>query len=216
MLETIDTPEQEEITDINSKNVFFKIWVHPKRAFHYIINYQPEKYVYLFFALGALANAIDRMERHPEDLTDNSISYYFGLALGSMVIGLLIYMAFSWAMSVTGMLLNGSSPAWKFRSVLAWSFFPACINLFFILIKFIVLGHEVFTYEFTFQWTQKESIVIFLTLLQAASFIWGLIILIAGVSYIQNFSIVKAIFNILLTIIIIIAIVLIFVFVIFK
>lgn len=112
--------------------------------------------------------------------------------------GWVTYYIYAWCMSVTGEWLNGKSEPSKFRTIIAWALIPSICSLILLVPEVIIFGEDLFKSE-----PMNESLFntvswIVFGLIEIALAIWSTVILVKGMSLIQNFGIGKSFLNMIL------------------
>ncbi len=125
--------------------------------------------------------------------------------------GWISYYLVAYFLSIAGDLMKGKATDGDFRTVVAWSLVPSIVSLFIIIPQFIIYGSGSNSYDFEAYFVTENLLLAVFILIKAILAIWSIVILVKGVAYIQQFSIGKAILNILLPFIVIVGIVLSFV-----
>ena len=198
MTERILEESETLSSDIKDDNIFTKIWTKPKDTLKYILKNYPEKYVTILLVLGGIVNAIDRASN--KDMGDNmSIASVLGIAIifGGLF-GWISYYIYAWGMSVTGEWLNGKSKPSEFRTVIAWSLIPSICSLFLLIPELIIFDDDLFkSVPLNESFFNGMSWIVF-GLIEITLGIWSLVILVNGISLIQNFGTGKSILNMFL------------------
>jgi len=198
MIEKVLEETENLSSDINDDNLFVKIWLNPTDTLKYILKNCPEKYVIILLVLGGIVRAIDRASI--KDMGDNmsTLSVLGITIIFGGLFGWIAYYIYAWALSVTGEWLNGKSDPSQFRTIIAWSLIPSICTLILLVPEVIIFGDDLFRSEpfnesllNTISWIMFGVIEIILA-------IWTLVILVNGISLIQNFGIGKSILNMIL------------------
>jgi len=184
--------------DINDDNLLTKIWLNPTDTLKYILKNCPEKYVAILLVLGGMGRAIDRASS--KGMGDNmSTAAVLGITivLGGLL-GWITYYIYAWAMSVTGEWLNGKSEPSQFRTIIAWALIPSICSLILLVPEVIILGDDLFRSEIMNESLFNSISWIIFGLIEIILAIWSMVILVKGISLIQDFGIGKSILNMIL------------------
>lgn len=118
--------------------------------------------------------------------------------VGGGLFGWITYLLYAWGMSVTGQWLRGRSNYDTFRTVLAWSLVPSITTLLFLMPEVAVFGDSLFKSDLVVYSLASRTLAIAGGLAQLVFSIWSLVILIKGIMLVQNFSLGRALANMIL------------------
>ena len=194
---------------INS-NLWKHVMFHPTAAFNYIFaNKRQMSLLYLFLFGGAVSGIERLLDKNtvgdPFDYGHLTISILAGAALGWIS-----YYILALILSFAGNYLKGKASDRDFRIVIAWALIPTIFSLFVLIPQFIIYGAGSNDLTFSTYLSPRSLFLISLKVISAILGIWSFVILVKGVAYIQNFSIKRAILNIIAPILIIVGIILLF------
>lgn len=183
---------------------------HPTAAFNYIFaNKRQMSLLYLFLFGGAVSGIERLLDKNtvgdPFDYGHLTISILAGAALGWIS-----YYILALILSFAGNYLKGKASDRDFRIVIAWALIPTIFSLFVLIPQFIIYGAGSNDLTFSTYLSPRSLFLISLKVISAILGIWSFVILVKGVAYIQNFSIKRAILNIIAPILIIVGIILLF------
>ena len=189
---------QETDPDIHEDNLLSKIWTKPTATFTYIFKNCPEKYVYLLLFLGGISNGLSRAsERGLGDNASLLVILIISIVAGG-IFGMLVYMFYAWLLSAAGHYLKGRAEASDFRTVIAWALVPSIAAIIPMAMEVALLGEGAFLSDYEAETSFQMFGYLGLLLVESVLAIWTLIILVKGIAFIQNFSIWKAILNLIL------------------
>ncbi|NCA22653.1 MAG: YIP1 family protein [Crocinitomicaceae bacterium] len=192
------------IEPLSDKEVFTKLWLEPRKVFEFINDAYYEKYMILLMILGGISNTLDRAEtRGIFDRGDLWVSLLLVTFVGALFgwIGFYFYGAL---VSLTGKWIKGTAGVREIVRVSVYSSIPSTLGIVVFFLQFIVFKGGIFSisspvaYYFLFY---------FFILIALVLGIWSFVLNIVGISVVQNFSIGKAILNLILPIFLIIAII---------
>ena len=192
--------ELREIVVFSDKEIFTKIWTSPKKVFTYVVDNGYDKYatyiLILVSVLGSFNNAIAKSLGGDMNL--------FALTLLSVFVGGLFgyfsYYIYAALLSWTGNMLGGEAGTGSIIDIVAYAMIPAIIAALLLTIQIILFGTEIFeTYGEFSQWELiGKTILSGTSFAQAILNTWSLVLLVVGLSVAQNFSIGKAILNVIM------------------
>tara|TARA_R100000935_G_C2783908_1_gene142954 strand:- start:209 stop:802 length:594 start_codon:yes stop_codon:yes gene_type:complete len=177
--------------------------LQPKVTFNYIFKHKSKESVFTFFVLAGIAKSVDRLlEKELVDRPFDIVQLVISIILGG-ALGWISYYVIAWFLEVTGGLLKGKARLFEYRRVLAWSLVPVIVSLFILIPQFFLFGAGSNNLVWENGFSMNSIGLIFFIVLSLLLDLWTLIILIIGVAYIQNFSIGRAVLNIVLPILIV-------------
>lgn len=183
---------------------------HPTEAFNFIFANQRQMSLFYFFLLGGAVSGIERL------LDKNSVGDPFDYGqlvisiLGGAALGWISYYILAYILSFAGDYLKGKASDEDFRIVIAWALIPTIFSLFVLIPQFIIYGAGSNDLTPSSYLNSRSLFLVSLKVISAILGIWSFVILVKGVAYIQNFSIKRAILNIIAPILIIVGVVLLF------
>ena len=187
-----------KVTSENSENLWLNIMRKPTGTFAYILRNDPSRNLTILFVLGGVASGVSRLLE--QDLIDRPFDYVqlvISITLGA-ALGWISYYLLAQFLSIAGDLLKGKASVKNYRTVVAWALVPNILSLILMIPQFMFYGAGSSSYL----WFTDNSLVnIPLFVLQILTLIlniWGFVILVKGVAFIQHFSIGKALWNILI------------------
>lgn len=197
MLET-STPTDYEEASITERNLLQKIWFHPTATLRFILANCPDKYILTLLVLGGIVRAIDRATKQHQGDTMSTTGVLLLALVGGGLFGWATYLLYAWGMRVTGQWLGGRSDYDTFRIVLAWALVPSITTLLFLVPEVAVFGDSLFKSDLEIHSLASRTLAIASGLAQLVLSIWTFVILLRGIMLVQNFSVGRALANMLL------------------
>lgn len=196
-------------SNIDEKSLFFSIWLKPTNTLKHILSNYPEKYVTILIVLGSIIKALDKAST--KDMGDRLETPYIIIMaiIAGALFGWISYYISAWAMSEAGIWLGGKAKPTQFRTVLAWASVPLIASGFLLILELFFFGDDVFKSEIQNIDSSTPYLWVFFGILELILGIWALVILVKGISLIQDFKTGKAILNMIFPGIIVILIILI-------
>ena len=193
---------------INTTGIFEKLFTAPKRAFAFIHSYKFEKHLLLIAMLTGVSSALSRAAEQNEGDTFP----LWGVVLFSILIGCIFgyitLLFYSFVTNISGGWLKGTASTFDIMRVLTYSMVPSLIKLLMFAIKIAVFGNALFSSGFYVDDFDVFSKVIYYgtSLVSLGVTIWSSVLFVLGLAEVQQFSLGKALLNILLPVVIMIAI----------
>ena len=186
------------------KTALSNLWKKPKKSFNTINQYSLYKYQIHLFVLAGVTNAINRRFI---DLADSKQELFLTLA-GSAAIGALFgwfgLLIVSGLIYLTGKWIKGQATSTEIINMVAYATVPFFASLMFTLICILllrVLGFHDGTYDYIRSWDNTYYVIIkvhyYVNILIT---IYYFVLLIIGVSVVQDFSIRKSMLNLIMCI----------------
>jgi hypothetical protein len=196
---TRDIPENH----IVESNLVFKIWTHPKQTLDYILKNCPGKNLTILFILAGISRAIDRAVSHHNGDKMSTVAVLTVAILGGGLLGWISYFFYAWLLSVTGKWIKGNATSENFRTILAWASIPLIASLLLLIPELMLVGGDIFRSEMAEISFPVSIVLMIFWYIEISLAIWGLIILVEGISLVQNFKTGKAILNAVLPVLLI-------------
>lgn len=190
-----DFDQSEDAVHIKEEELLKTIWLQPAATLSYVLKHCPEKYMTLFFILGGIAAAIDRAANKNLGENLSLIAVLSTAIIGGALFGWLTYYLYAWTLSVTGKWLDGTAEPAPFRTLLVWALVPRIAILALLPFQILVFGEDLFRSTLEFDYSISGLLLIFFGILELVLIIWSMVILVAGIRLIQDFSTGRAILN---------------------
>ncbi|MEL6557398.1 MAG: Yip1 family protein [Bacteroidota bacterium] len=188
----------EAVNDLTDREIFSKIWFSPREVFRYLSRHEYDKYVPLLLIIGGISRTLDRaVEKSMGDDYSLVAILLISVFLGGLLGWISLYI-YSVLMSWMGTWLGGKSDTKSVLRVLAHALIPSLFSLIFVAVSIIIYGKEIFVSEPRYLGSIDGIILLVLGIIEIALSIWSFIVLVAGISEIQSFSVGKALLNVLL------------------
>ena len=183
-----------------SINPWLNIWIKPRRTIKEIVSYNPNYRLFFLSAIYGFTSLLGFAQSFSFGYFLKWPIIFLGAILLAPFWGYIIFSFVAWIVKVTGRWIGGIGSFLHIRTALAWSNVPLIINVFFWIILLIVFRQNLFV-EFPGRklfhgW--EVTFFLCLALLQIVVVIWSLVIYLNALSQVQEFSILKAILNVLI------------------
>ncbi|HEX8270607.1 MAG TPA: Yip1 family protein [Flavobacterium sp.] len=191
---------QEKIT--MEDNLLVKIWTEPRDVFRFVHKYNYDKYVIGLLLLAGISRAFDQAVQKDLGNTQSLQSIIIMCVTFGGLFGWIGYYLYAVLISWTGKLLDGKSSSRSILRILAYALIPSIVALALLIPQLAVYGAEVFREDGHITTASWIGNAIFYTAVigELTLGVWSLVLCVIGISEIQNFSIGKAIVNLLLPI----------------
>ncbi|NNE26170.1 MAG: YIP1 family protein [Saprospiraceae bacterium] len=181
------------------------IWTKPKVVFAYIKEYDNTNlYIPILILLG-ISTSLSEAEIE----VSNSDASLVIILLKSIFIGGLMgwigYFIYCYLLEILGGFIGGKAKFDKIIRMFAYASIPSICTLIFTLQLILFFGTDAFLSDFESVDRSTLDLVIYYVCMfgQLALAIWTMVLLVIGISYFQNFTILKGILNLILPILLI-------------
>lgn len=194
-------------TYLSDQQILHKIWLEPRRVFRFLNDYRQDKYLVILLILFGVQQALSKAESSFTDTRNPLPTILINVFLGAIFgwIGQYIYALF---IRLTGDMLGGKADTRSILRVLAYASIPVVCSLILFIARYIILGDDIFISDITHLGLTAVILNYFFVAMQALLAIWTIVLCIAGISEIQKFSILRAIANLLMPVLVLLAFVL--------
>lgn len=193
----IETKSDIKLSD---KEIFTQIWTSPRLVLRYINDNKYDKFVTILLVLAGISKAFD--QAISKNLGDNmSLIALIGICIVSGgLLGWVFYYIFAAMISWTGTWLNGTGNTKSMLRVVAHSSIPAIVSMIFLIPEIVLYRNGNFQSTFDINTSETNLIIIFYSILflKICLLIWSMVIMVAGISEVQKFSIGKSLLNMFL------------------
>ena len=186
--------------DLSKENPYLTIWMKPRATIRGIVNENPSFRVLPIAAAGGILQALQvAVMVWAGDQLSVSMILLFCFVLGPPLGLILLYLG-AWIVKLSCRMLGGHADSREVRAALAWSSIPFLATAPLYIVRFALVGKELFTFE-------KPSVVSqpALFYLLVATFvpevvlsIWWLVVTLKALAEVQRFSAWRALSSMLL------------------
>jgi hypothetical protein len=208
----------EQVEHFTDKEIFTQIWTRPRPVFKFINHCRYEKHATLLFILAGIAKAFSRTEDKSMLDTSSIVVTLIGCIIGGALFGWISYYIYSSLVRWTGTWLKGCANTDAILRILAYASIPTIVGLVLIIPELALrystaFGEDNFSFGNNITYTILYYMLIFI---KAVLGIWTLVLYTIGIAEVQQFSIGKALINLILPLVVVIIPVLIFVLLFFN
>lgn len=183
------------------KNPWLSIWTSPRETIRQINEQNPNRALFALcwiYGFSALLNLSQSM------MLGASLSTIAILIIALILAPLYGYINFSiWSffVHIVGKLFKGAATFKSVRSAYAWSSVPILINVPLWLLMVALFGHQLFLNMPNAETLSggKVFILFAVLILKVIISVWSFVIYVIGLSEVQKYSVLRSIFNILVT-----------------
>ncbi|RYG13499.1 MAG: YIP1 family protein [Chitinophagaceae bacterium] len=179
--------------ELNDREVFSKIWLQPRKVFQFInrTGYSNHFYLLLFISgiISGLQRKFDKGIEQDQVVSTIVVAAIFGGLFGWL--GTYIYASL---ISLTGTWISGKAKTHRIFRMLAYANIPFACSIFIYIIQLYLIK-----YNITSTFSSSGQIIIHYGLIAAKVIfvVWTAILYVIGIAEVQEFSIGKAILNLM-------------------
>jgi len=206
----MEDKQASRVQSFSNFEILREIWVLPREVFKFLDYTNNDKLLnYLLFLAGVLGGFNRASNNNLGDTQDLIYIIMIAVAFGGGL-GWISYYLYAALLSWTGTWMGGKGKTKQLLRVVAHGMIPAITTLFLLVIQMILFEEDIFRSNFdTTDYSGLGRIIFWTTLIfQFLLGIYTIILIVIGISVVQNFSMLKAFLNTLLPAILIIGIVL--------
>ncbi len=183
-----------------SFNPWLSIWTEPRATIRRIVEENPNRNLWLLAAIYGFISLMTNAQSLALGQTNPIAILLLLIAVLSPIWGYLFFSIWSFAIFVIGKLFGGIGTFRAVRAAYAWSCVPFVINLILWIVLAIIFGQKLFMLGSVSQDLSEALMFLMFCILIARLVlaIWSLIIYFNALSEVQGYSILKAIFNVIL------------------
>ncbi|MBT5274740.1 YIP1 family protein [Candidatus Woesearchaeota archaeon] len=164
-------------------NPWVDVWYNPKTTIKSVLKYNP-KYMVLPMA-GLLGIALlSLLFESKDDIVGGSS--FIGSSFVAALVGIGVLFILSYLFSMTGKWMGGKSTSEKFRLAMVWSGVPTIASLILFIPLFFSMNSELL------------GIIGLTTIIKWALILWSIYLFISMISELENFSMLRSVFHIIL------------------
>lgn len=187
-------------TAFTDKQIFTKIWSHPRLVFKYLHEYHDDGHTHILLILAGIGKGLDRAST--QSMGDRmSLLTVLGLTiLAGGAFGWITYNIYAALMSWTGKWLKGKANSSEILRVLAYAMIPTVAALLIVGLELAIFGNGMFQSEMDLEDFSfiAQGVYYVSPFVEIALGIWTVCLAVVGISEIQKFSIGKSILNLML------------------
>ncbi|MCK5632970.1 YIP1 family protein [bacterium] len=178
-------------------NPWISIWTKPRETIKEIVRFNPNyRLLFLstivgFFSLLGIAQQWNLGEKL------SFFSIIISVIILAPLFGYITFSISSWFVFFTGKLLKGQARCKEIRAAIAWSNVPLIVSC---LLWILFLGvYSALAFKMPIKKLELDIFIFFALLVQLVISIWIIVIYVNALAEVQKFSILSAIFNIILS-----------------
>ncbi|MBX7065726.1 MAG: YIP1 family protein [Parachlamydiales bacterium] len=181
------------------QNPWLSIWTKPRMTIRKIVAENPDRSLWWLAGIYGFCSMLNLFQ----SMTFGNLMGSIGILILAIILapfyGFISFSVWSWFVFQTGKWFKGQGTFKSVRASYAWSCVPILINIPLWLLMVILFGHQLFT-NFPDAHTLPNTQIFALFAILIAKIvvaIWSLVIFLNALAEVQQFSMVKTIFNVI-------------------
>ena len=185
---------------MKEKSPWVAIWSEPRATIRKIVEENPKKSLWILAAIYGFSSLLDSFQSaalgNQVGVVDIAI---IALAL-TWIWGYVVFSIWSWVICWTGRLLKGQGDFPKVRAAYAWSCVPLALNGILWIVLILVFGQPLFSNVPMERFLSSGQVALLFIVLTCKVIlaIWALVIYLNALSEVQQYSVLRAIGNVIL------------------
>jgi hypothetical protein len=184
-----------------NENPWLSIWCEPRSTISRIVAANPNRSLWILAFIYGFLSILNSFQ----SISVGNVMGIIPILLVALIIsplwGYAAFSIWSWVVCKIGKLLKGEADFLSVRAAFAWSCVPLIINIaIWFLMIFFVGAAFLFSGQQVYPMSNQQSALLFLLLIgKVVIAIWSLVIYLNALAEVQKFSILRAIFNVIIS-----------------
>lgn len=180
------------------QNPWVSIWTHPRATISRIIAENPNRSLWWLAAIYGFCSLMNMFQTVALGSAASTLWILILAIVLSPFYGYICFAVWSWFVFGVGKWFKGQGTFRTVRAAYAWSCVPILVNIPLWLLMVIIFGHQLFlNFPDAHLLPTAQVLILFLILIaKVVLSIWSLVIYLNALSEVQNFSVLKAILNV--------------------
>ncbi len=181
-------------------NPWLSIWVRPKATIGQIVAENPNRSLWVLSFIYGFSSLINMFQSFNLGVVFSPVALYFLAAILAPFWGYAMLAIWSWIILWLGRLFKGQATFQQARAAYAWSSVPLALNIPVWIFMGILFGDQVFlNFPDSHLFTDGQIFFLFASLvIKLVAAVWSLVIYFNALAQVQQFSVLRAIGNIVL------------------
>ncbi len=185
---------------MEEKNPWLSIWVQPRATIRQIVMENPKRSLWLLAAIYGFSALLNSFQSVSLGMSFGVIPIFLIALILGPIWGYIVFAVWSWVISWTGKWLKGEGSFQKIRAAYAWSCVPLILNDLLWIVMIVLFGQALFIhFPEGYQLTNGQSSLLFIILIaKVVLAIWSLVIYLNALAEVQQYSVLRAIGNVII------------------
>jgi hypothetical protein len=185
---------------MREKSPWVAIWVEPRATIAKIVLDNPKQSLWYLAAIYGFSSLLNSFQSAALGNQIGTLPIFILALIFSPIWGYIVFSVWSWVVYWTGKLLKGGGDFQKVRAAYAWSCVPLLFNAILWIILIILFGRPLFSNAPQEHFlTNGQGILLFCILIgKVVLAIWSLVIYLNALAEVQQYSVLRAIGNVII------------------
>ncbi|MBU6383688.1 MAG: YIP1 family protein [Verrucomicrobia bacterium] len=184
---------------MEQRNPWLTIWTSPRMTIARVVAENPNRSLWWLAAIYGFCSILNFFQSMAAGHSMGTMGILILSVILAPFYGYLSFAIWSWFVLFTGKWFKGQGTFKTIRASYAWSCVPILINVPLWLLMVILFGHQLFTNfpdAHTLP-TGQMTLLFVILIVKVVVAIWSLVIFLNALAEVQNYSIVRSIFNVI-------------------
>lgn len=181
-------------------NPWLTIWTQPRATIRRIVEENPNRSLWLLAAIYGFVSLINNAQTLALGQTLGLLSIFLLVIVLAPIWGYIFFTIWSFSVFLVGKLFKGAGAFRAVRAAYTWSCVPFTVNLILWIVLTCIFGQKLFTLNpISENLTEGLTYFMFFVLIaRVVLAVWSLVIYFNALAEVQMYSVLKAIFNVIL------------------
>ena len=182
-----------------SKNPWISIWNRPSATISEIVAENPNRSLWLLAAIYGFSSLMNMFQSAALGSSMSPVLIILLAAIFSPIWGYLAFTVWSAFVHLTGKLFRGQAPYSHVRAAYAWCCVPLAVNVVLWFVMAAIFGRQLFL-NFPDEHLLSQGLITLLfviLIIKVVLSVWSLVIYLNALATVQNFSVLRAILNVI-------------------
>lgn len=185
---------------MSEKSAWSTIWVHPRATIRRIVTENKKQSLWLLATIYGFSALLGTFQSFSIGSVIGVIPIFILAVIFAPIWGYIAFAIWSWLVLWTGKWLKGLGDFQSVRAAYAWSCVPIAVSDLIWIVMLVMFGSTLFAMQPTAPlFSQAQTIVLLVLLFGKVIFsIWSLVIYLNTLAEVQQFSVLRAIGNVII------------------
>ena len=181
-------------------NPWKTIWTEPRATIASVVSQNPNRHLWWLSSIYGFSSLLNTFQSILLGATVSLPGIFLLAIVFAPLWGYICFSVWSWVVSFTGKWLKGVGTFQQVRAAYAWSVVPLLANIPLWFVLAAVFGQQLFTNfsDSTVVTNGQVALLFAILLVRIGATVWSIVIYINALAQVQQFTILRAIGNILL------------------
>lgn len=181
-------------------NPWKTIWTEPRATIASVVAQNPNRYLWWLASIYGFSSLLNTFQSILLGVNVSLLGIFLLAIVFAPLWGYVCFSVWSWVVSFTGKWLKGVGTFQQVRAAYAWSVVPLLANIPLWFVLAAVFGQQLFTNfsESTVVTNGQVSLLFAILIIRIGATVWSIVIYINALAQVQQFTILRAIGNVLL------------------